>query len=189
MSPTRSTIGSTDSTQRDFNASFHSWEAALPFSVAVSGGLVYAAQTFGGRVVQFNPNDYDKTFTSFGTSGSGSGQFRGPLGVAASVGEVFVTDNGNYRIVQFDPNDFAGSFTSFGSLGTGRGQFGYPEGVAVDGLGNVFVADADNNRIVQLSTVPEPSGLALAATSILTVLAAGACRRHVGNARGPAEQG
>ena len=36
---------------------------------------------------------------------------------------------------------------SFGSLGSGSGQFDAPDGVAVDSAGNVYVADASNNRI------------------------------------------
>ena len=37
--------------------------------------------------------------------------------------------------------------TTWGSSGNGDGQFDGPFGVAVDGSGNVFVADAGNNRI------------------------------------------
>ncbi len=35
----------------------------------------------------------------------------------------------------------------WGSSGTGDGEFKYPRGVAVDGSGNVYVTDFDNNRI------------------------------------------
>jgi tripartite motif-containing protein 71 len=37
--------------------------------------------------------------------------------------------------------------TKWGSFGSGDGQFNTPEGVAVDGSGNVFVADYGNDRI------------------------------------------
>ena len=99
--------------------------------------------------------------TSFGSQGPGSGQFTNPLGVAVSGGLVYVTERGKDRIDRFDPGDFAGSFTSFGRTGSGPGQFLAPTGVAVDGSSNVFVADANNNRIVQLATVPEPPSLIL----------------------------
>jgi DNA-binding beta-propeller fold protein YncE len=36
---------------------------------------------------------------------------------------------------------------SFGGPGTGDGQFSVPEGIAVDGAGNVYVADGNHNRI------------------------------------------
>jgi sugar lactone lactonase YvrE len=38
------------------------------------------------------------------------------------------------------------------SLGRGIGQFRFPKGVALDGNGDLFVADSDNFRIVKLST-------------------------------------
>jgi DNA-binding beta-propeller fold protein YncE len=37
--------------------------------------------------------------------------------------------------------------TQWGTYGTGDGQFNTPEGVAVDGGGNVYVADLYNYRI------------------------------------------
>ena len=42
--------------------------------------------------------------------------------------------------------------TSFGTEGTGAGQFKGPLGVAVDGAGNVWVADAGNNRVEEFSS-------------------------------------
>jgi DNA-binding beta-propeller fold protein YncE len=37
--------------------------------------------------------------------------------------------------------------STFGSNGTGNGQFSFPFGIAVDGGGNIYVADAFNNRV------------------------------------------
>jgi len=37
--------------------------------------------------------------------------------------------------------------TQWGTFGTGNGQFAQPAGVALDGSGNVYVADTGNNRI------------------------------------------
>ena len=44
--------------------------------------------------------------------------------------------------------DRDGNFIAkWGSKGGGTGQFEFPQGVAVDGFGNVYVADAGNNRV------------------------------------------
>jgi len=39
----------------------------------------------------------------------------------------------------------------WGSYGSGDGQFNHPSGVAVDGSGNVYVTDWDNNRVQKFS--------------------------------------
>src|SRR5690349_2893358 len=42
---------------------------------------------------------------------------------------------------------FAQTFGTTSSPGTGAAQFQYPQGVAVDGSGNVYVADTFNHRV------------------------------------------
>jgi sugar lactone lactonase YvrE len=48
--------------------------------------------------------------------------------------------------------------TSFGSLGAGNGQLNRPAGVAVDPIGNVWVADRENNRIEKFNEKGEYLG-------------------------------
>ncbi len=45
---------------------------------------------------------------------------------------------------------------SFGSAGTAPGQFKLPYGVALDGAGNVLVADSDNGRVQLMSATGDP---------------------------------
>ncbi|HYW69980.1 MAG TPA: tandem-95 repeat protein, partial [Pyrinomonadaceae bacterium] len=88
---------------------------------------------------------------SWGTAGSGDGQFAGPLGVAIDlVGNVYVVDSGNNRIQKF--NTSGTSITKWGAAGSGNGQFNNPAGIAVDPAGNVYVADTFNNRIQQFTS-------------------------------------
>lgn len=48
--------------------------------------------------------------------------------------------------------------TEWGSLGTGDGQFSYPAGAAVDGSGNVYVADRGNDRVQKFDSSGEVRG-------------------------------
>jgi DNA-binding beta-propeller fold protein YncE len=80
--------------------------------------------------------------SSFGSQGSGDGQFQSPLGVAiqASSGNVYVVDSGNARVEKFFPD---GSFIS----AFGQGQLSSPRGIATDTLGKVYVSDAGTNTV------------------------------------------
>jgi DNA-binding beta-propeller fold protein YncE len=91
------------------------------------------------------------TYATWGSSGSGNGQFAGPSGAAVdSSGNVYVADAGNNLIQKFTS---AGTFiTQWGGSGTGNGQFDSPQGVAVDSSGNVYVADSDNNLIQKFTS-------------------------------------
>jgi sugar lactone lactonase YvrE len=81
---------------------------------------------------------------SFGSQGSGNGQFQGPTGVAVqqSSGNVFVIDSGNARVEKFSPT---GSFIS----AFGQGRLSFPRGIATDSLGKVYVGDAGTNVVVK----------------------------------------
>jgi len=111
---------------------------------------------------------------SWGSEGTGNGQFNRPYGVAVdSNGNVYVADYGNHRIEKFDSG--GGFLTKWGNYGTGDGQFTCPEGVAADSGGNVYVADNYNHRIQKLPRVlviPEfPSFLITPLFMIATLLA------------------
>src|SRR5262249_25115225 len=85
-----------------------------------------------------------------------SAHFNFPVGVAANSAAVFVADTGNSTIRKLVPNEdpkthvvsgavstVAGAGNQLGSVdGTaGAARFRAPAGVAVDGAGNVYVAD------------------------------------------------
>lgn len=87
---------------------------------------------------------------SWGTQGTGDGQFWNPTGVAVDdSGNVYVTEQNNDRVQKFTSN---GAFVkTWGSYGNGNGQFTGPECIAVDRNGFVYVGDggvpAGNKRI------------------------------------------
>ncbi|MCC6989029.1 MAG: immunoglobulin domain-containing protein [Acidobacteria bacterium] len=93
-------------------------------------------------------------------------RFKEPFGVALDTdGNLYITDKENNLIRKSTP---AGNVTTLAGLATvsgstdGRGRearFGAPMGIAADRQGNVYVADADANRIrrsVQPPTIIAP---------------------------------
>ena len=85
-------------------------------------------------------NNNGTQITTWGTHGSGTGQFDFPKGIAVdSAGDVYVADTGNDRVQKFDGN--GGFITSWGTHGQGPNQFVQPTAFDFDTSGNVFVVD------------------------------------------------
>ncbi len=94
-------------------------------------------------------------------------KFRYPWGVAVDqVGNVYVADEDNHTIRKITPagvvSTLAGSAGNPGYInGTGSAaNFSTPVGVAVDQVGNVYVADSDNNTIRKITPAGAVSTLA-----------------------------
>ena len=95
--------------------------------------------------------------------GTGSNaRFLNPQGVAVDgLGNIYVADNNNHTIRKITSagvvTTIAGQATVAGSAdGTGSAaRFFHPRGVAVDGAGNLYVADADNHTIRKIT----PAGM------------------------------
>ena len=115
--------------------------------VAVDGnGNVYAFDNSAKKVRKYNS---DKALqTSWGTPGSGPGQFEGVADIATDAsGNVYIADASLQRITKFTSS--GGFVTMWGALGSGSGQFGGngPYGLDVDSAGHVWVADRSNYRV------------------------------------------
>jgi hypothetical protein len=90
-----------------------------------------------------------------------SAGFKKPEGIAVdAIGNLYVADTGSHTIRKVSPQ---GVVTTIGGLpdyaGTGEGVgdravFHSPSGVAVDAMGNVYVAERDNHRIVKGTPAP-----------------------------------
>jgi DNA-binding beta-propeller fold protein YncE len=59
---------------------------------------------------------------------------------------IVVADTGRNLIELYSPAGVRSS-TTFGSFGSGNGQLNSPRDVAIDGSGNIYVADAGNSRV------------------------------------------
>jgi tripartite motif-containing protein 71 len=85
-----------------------------------------------------------KFITSWGSEGTGNGQFLRPedVTVDSSSGTIFVADFEGNNIQKFTSD---GNFiTKWGSEGYGDGQFWLPHDIAIDSSDNVYVVDSGN---------------------------------------------
>jgi DNA-binding beta-propeller fold protein YncE len=101
-----------------------------------------------GNDATFTTSSLTPTFSStFGSSGTGNGQFNQPTGIAVNPanGNLVVPDEGNNRVQIF--NEKGEYLSQFGTFGTGNGQFNQPRGAGVDSKGNIWVIDTGNNRV------------------------------------------
>ena len=156
-----------------------------PQGIATDGaGNVYVADTLNDTIRKITPTAEVTTLAGkAGVSGSANGtgeeaRFYNPAGVATdSAGNVYVADWLNATIRKITSGGtvttLAGTAGLTGSAdGTGAAaRFYYPLGVAVDGSGNIYVADSGNNIIRKIT----PAGVVttLAGTAGVTGAANG----------------
>jgi sugar lactone lactonase YvrE len=80
-----------------------------------------------------------------------------PFGIAIdAAGNIYVTDCGNNVVRKFTPGGQATTLAGSGTAGAANGKgaaasFNYPYGIAVDGSGNVYIADSGNNLIRKIT--------------------------------------
>jgi sugar lactone lactonase YvrE len=110
--------------------------------------------------------------TALSTVGSG---FSDPQGVTLDgAGDVFVADSGNSAVYEIEAGtggNPAGVVSSASSVATVGSGFSSPIGVAVDGAGDVFVADSGNNAVkeIEAGTGGNAAGAVSSASTVVTV--------------------
>ena len=138
-----------------------------PADVAVdAAGNLYVADYWYNRIQKISTTGTVSTLAGTGNVGAINGigklaSFNKPSGLAVDgAGNVYVADAGNNLIRKITPDGtvstLAGTVVAVDTSNTVTEQplFAGPSGVAVDASGNVYVADAGNNRIC----VVNPSG-------------------------------
>ncbi len=138
-----------------------------PSDVAVdSSGNVYIADTANQVVRKVTP-DGATISTYAGSAASGFSGDNGPADKAAltapmalaldSSGNLYILTNGDGRIRKVDTKAVITTVAGAGTAGFADGdaakaQFYFPTGLAIDGSGNLFVADALNMRIRKVAS-------------------------------------
>lgn len=110
------------------------WTGDLQFA---ADGSFFVSECGNARVERFDAQR--KLVGTFGTKGSGPGQFLCPGGmVIGKDGDIFVADYQRGDVQRFHPD---------GTFVANLGRFQGPQGLALDGKGNIIVSQIDGHRI------------------------------------------
>jgi tripartite motif-containing protein 71 len=135
-----------------------------PYAITVdSNGIVWVGDTYNQRVQEFN--EEGEYLSQFGSAGYEPDQFElyPAYGIAVDAkGDIWVSDPTNNRIEKWRIPGYASFQSAFGSCGSepgdcgsGDGEFWHSAGVAVDGHGNVWVVDQENDRVQEFNEKQE----------------------------------
>ena len=120
-----------------------------PAGVTVSGQDLYVSDTYNDVVDVFTwdvpvPDKPAPTVRTL-AGPSVAAMYSSGFQYDATSNTLVIADTGLDRILRYSLTGT--KISEFGSPGTADGEFQSPRDVAVDGAGNIYVADAENNRI------------------------------------------
>lgn len=134
---------------------------------ADSQGDFLITDSYSGRIWQVDTNGIINTVAGTNYNGfAGDGglanlaKLNRPFGVALDAwGNYYIADTGNQRIRKVDANGLINTVAGNGGAAYGgdgaaatNAILNSPRGVAVDGVGNLYIADYGNNRIRKVDT-------------------------------------
>ena len=138
-----------------------------PRGIAVDGaGNLYIADSLNMRIRKVNTNGVISTIGGTGIAGfAGDGgpavnaQFSSPMGIVVDgSGNIFIADRGNARIRKIDGSGVITTIAGTGVPGSGgdngpatSAQLNIPSGLALDGSGNLYIADQLNHKIRKMA--------------------------------------
>jgi hypothetical protein len=128
-----------------------------------SKGNIYYNNSYWNTLCQISPTVIS-TYSVGNNPGPSNGMFFfKSFGVAVDKdGNVYVADAGNSRICKVNPSEIETTVVGSVSLGnfpiagfvngtSSAASFNHPKGIAVDGAGNMYVADTQNNSIRKIT--------------------------------------
>ena len=141
-------------------------EVYNPHGLAVFQGSLFIADQANNRVRKVSSSGTISTVAGTGAAGSAgdggsatSAQLNAPTGMAVDAsGNLFITERSGARVRRVTPTGVITTVAGTGLAGySGDGgratqaQLNQPTGTAIDATGNLYIADAANNRVRKVS--------------------------------------
>ncbi len=147
------------------NVSTLSGAFSLPNGIAVDDNDNIFVTEWGNRIKKISSTGIVSTFAGSGVAGYADGigtsaQFSNPSDVEVDAeGNLYVSEHHGNRIRKITPagevsilaGSIDGTTGSTDGIGTAA-RFNNPTGIALDGAGNIYVADFSNNRIRKITS-------------------------------------
>lgn len=114
-------------------------------------GLIFILDAEENKVFCFTKlNDAPISTGGFGWA---PGSFDTPTGLATDGVNIYVSDYGNHRIQRFDRQlNYISSFSTRDSSNL-KYTFGYPLDVGLSYMGDIFILDGENNRVLKFNPI------------------------------------
>lgn len=135
-----------------------------PTGVAIdASGNIFVTDLAGNTIREVSSAGVVTTVAGTGGTGSlngpaASATFSEPSGDAVDgSGNLYIADASNNKIREISSGGTVSTFAGSGTMGAADGtgtaaSFYYPYGIAIDGSGNLYVADARNNEIRKITS-------------------------------------
>lgn len=134
-------------------------------------GNVYVADCYNNKIRKISSTGVVTTIAGNGSLGTtdgpgGTASFNYPTSVAVDgAGLIFVADYLNHKIRKISTASLVSTFAGSNAPGAlngigGAASFNKPKGIALDALGNLYVADCENQKIRKITSAGLVSDLA-----------------------------
>ena len=129
-----------------FSKNIGSFNDAAAFSIHPAG-FIYASDRSSNMIYKLDT--LGNILISTGGYGWQSGSFDDPADIFSNALSVFICDKNNHRVQQFDKDlNYVSQLYKRESKNL-NARFGYPLGCAVSNLGDFYVLDSENKRVVK----------------------------------------
>ena len=122
---------------------------------------LYVADTDNNRIQSFAPNQ-EHAITMAGFGARNFLVLNRPTSVVLDAdGYLFIVEKGNHRIIRSIPNGFKCLIGCTDGNGDQFNQLNYPYTMSFDTIGNIYVADFNNNRIQRFDLAIKSCGMSI----------------------------